>query len=108
MILEASVISGLKKALEDLKVEYSSILLFGSRSGNEFDKESDWDFLVIIKKKINLKDQHSLRYKIYRRFHDYFPLVSIDLILKDEQTFESEKKVVNTISNEAFIEGIKV
>ena len=108
MILEASVISGLKKALDDLKVEYSSILLFGSRSKNDFKKESDWDFLIIIKKKMTLKDQRSLRYEIFRRFHNYFPLVSVDLILKDERTFENEKKIVNTISNEASLEGIEV
>ena len=65
MISEASVITGLKKALDDLKVEYSSILLFGSRAKNDFKKESDWDFLIIIKKKMDLKDQYSLRYEIF-------------------------------------------
>lgn len=33
---------------------------------------------------------------------------SIDIILKDEQSFESEKKVANTIANEVYLEGIEV
>ncbi len=104
MIPEPVVIAGLKKALDDLKVDYSSIFLFCSRAGTDFTVESDWDFLIILKKKLPLKDQHSLRYQIFHRFHISFPLVSIDLILKDKRTFAIEKKIVNTISNEASLE----
>jgi hypothetical protein len=66
------------------------------------------EFLIVVKGNLDLKEKRELWHKIYRRFHDYFPFVSVDIILKDEQSFENEKKVANTISNEVYLEGIKV
>ena len=108
MNTEREVIAKLKRILEEIGVEYSNILLFGSRTGKDFEAESDWDFLIVVKEQLDLKEKRELWHKIYRRFHDYFPFISVDIILKDEQSFENEKKVANTISNEAYLEGIKV
>ena len=108
MNTESEVIAKLKRILEELGVESSNILLFGSRTGKDYEEESDWDFMIIVKKNLDQKEKRELWYNIYRRFHDYFPFVSVDIILKDEQSFENEKKVANTISNEAYLEGIKV
>jgi len=102
------VIEKLKTILEEIGVEYSNILLFGSRTGNDFEEESDWDFLIVVKGNLDLKEKRELWHRIYRRFHDYFPFVSVDIILKDEQSFEEEKNVANTSSNEVYLEGIKV
>lgn len=102
------VIEKLKIILEEIGVDYSNILLFGSRTGTVFEEESDWDFLIVVKGNLDLKEKRELWHKIYRRFHDYFPFVSVDIILKDEHSFEDEKNVANTISNEVYLEGIKV
>ena len=42
------VIEKLKTILEEIGVEYSNILLFGSRTGKDFEEESDWDFMIVI------------------------------------------------------------
>ncbi|RCV65306.1 hypothetical protein C5S53_04390 [Methanophagales archaeon] len=55
--------------------------------GKNFEEESDWDFLIIVKGNLDLKGKRELRHKIYRRFHDYFLFVLVDIILKDEQSF---------------------
>ena len=102
------VIAKLKTILEEIGVEYTNIPLFGSRTGNDFEEESDWDFLIVVKGNLDLKEKRELGHKIYRRFHDYLPFVSVDIILKDEQSFENEKNVANTSSNEVYLEGIKV
>ncbi|NQE52816.1 hypothetical protein C5S29_04415 [ANME-1 cluster archaeon GoMg3.2] len=102
------VIAKLKSILEEIGVDYTNILLFGSRTGKDFEEESDWDFLIVVKGNLDLKEKRELGHKIYRRFHDYFPFVSVDIILKDEHSFEDEKNVANTISNEVYLEGIKV
>ena len=99
------VIAKLKSILEEIGVEYTNILLFGSRTGKDFEEESDWDFLIVVKGNLDLKEKRELWHKIYRRFHDYFPFVSVDIILKDEQSFEDENNVANTISNEVYLEG---
>ena len=105
---EREVMAKLKSIPNEIGVEYSNILLFGSRTGKDFEEESDWDFLIVVKGNLDLKEKRELWHKIYRRFHDYFPFVSVDIILKDEQSFEDEKNVANTISNEVYLEGIKV
>jgi predicted nucleotidyltransferase len=103
MNAETEVIEKLKSILEKIGVVYTNILLFGSRTGNDSEEESDWDFLIVVKGNLDLKEKRELWHKIYRRFHDYFPFVSVDIILKDEQSFEDEKNVANTISNEVYI-----
>jgi len=102
------VIAKLKSILEEIGVDYRNILLFSSRTGTDFEEESDWDFLIVVKGNLDLKGKKELGHKIYRRFHDYFPFVSVDKNLKDEQSFEDEKNVANTSSNEVYLEGIKV
>ena len=108
MNTEREVIAKLKSILNEIGVVYTNILLFGSRRGKDFEEESDWDFLIVVKGNIDLKEKRELGHKIYRRFHDYLPFVSVDIILKDEQSFENEKNVANTSSNEVYLECIKV
>ncbi|MBE0516100.1 MAG: nucleotidyltransferase domain-containing protein [Methanophagales archaeon] len=69
----------MKRILEELGVEYSTILLFGSRTGKNFEEESDWDFLIVVKGNLDLKEKRELWHKIYRRFHEYFPFISVDV-----------------------------
>ena len=64
--------------------------------------------MIVIKKELNSKEKKKLWNEIYKRFHEYFPFISIDIILKDEESFQKEKEVANTISNEAYLEGIEV
>ena len=105
---DREIVAKLKNILEELDVAYSTILLFGSRAGKNVEEESDWDFMIIVKGNLDLKDKRELWHNIYRRFHEYFPFISVDIILKDEQSFEAEKSVANTISNEVYLEGIEV
>ena len=48
MNAETGVIAKLKSILEEISVAYSNILLFGSRTGQDFEEESDWDFMIVI------------------------------------------------------------
>ena len=48
MNAETEVIAKLKSILEEISVAYSNILLFGSRTGQDFEEESDWDFMIVI------------------------------------------------------------
>jgi len=98
----------LRSILDELEVPYDRILLFGSRARRDFREESDWDFLIILQKKLDFKEKKELWYEIYRRFHEYFSFASVDIILKDVESFEKEKTIANTISNEVYLEGIEV
>lgn len=45
----------LRSILNDLKAEYSRILIFGSRARGDFREESDWDFFIILKKPLDAR-----------------------------------------------------
>lgn len=107
---ETQKISGkLKYILKNLGVEYYKIIIFGSRArGDLCDDESDWDILIILKETCDKKAKIILWEKIYAKIHEYFPFISIDIILKDKSSFDKEKEIVNTISNEAVLEGVSI
>ncbi len=101
------ILDKLKRILADLNIKYSKILLFGSRARGDFRDESDWDFLVVLKKPLDVKTKKELWFHIYKRLHEFYPFISFDIILKDSESFEEEKTIVNTISNEVYLEGIE-
>ncbi|MEG8946759.1 nucleotidyltransferase domain-containing protein [Rosettibacter firmus] len=85
-----------------------SIFLFGSRARGDFEKESDYDILIIIKDNIDIKQKREIWLKVFHQLHENFPLTPFDVIIKTVTDFEYEKDIVNTISNEVYLEGIKL
>ncbi|GBD39153.1 hypothetical protein HRbin37_01420 [bacterium HR37] len=96
------------RVLEKENFSCEEVILFGSRARKDFREDSDWDILVIVKEGLNHEQKKKLWYEIYTALHKEFPISSFDLILKSKSVYEEEKLVVNTISNEAYIEGIKL
>lgn len=101
------ILDRLKDILFDMNVEYSRILMFGSRARGDFNEDSDWDFMIIVKEPLDTKTRKELWFNIYKKMHIYFPFISFDIILKDAESFEEEKNIVNTISNEVYLEGVE-
>ncbi|MCG7848461.1 MAG: nucleotidyltransferase domain-containing protein [ANME-2 cluster archaeon] len=97
----------LKSTLNDLKIGYSRILMFGSRARGDFNEDSDWDFFIILKKPLDARTKKELWFDIYKKLHEFYPFISFDIVLKDAESFEEEKTIVNTISNEVYLEGIE-
>ena len=80
--------------------------IFGSRVRGQYSEDSDWNFFIIVKDTADAKTIRTKRAQLRMRFHDYFPYSPIDIIIKNKTSFESEKFIINTISNEVFTEGI--
>jgi hypothetical protein len=57
MNAEREVIAKLKTILKEIDVAYSNILLFGSITGKDFEVERDWDFMVVVKGNLDLKEK---------------------------------------------------
>ena len=102
------IIDKFKKILDNNHINYKKVYLFGSRVTGHIDDESDWDFLVILKNKIKPKKKHMLTAFLRIAFHEYFPVTPVDIIIKDEDSFEQEKDIINTISNEIYSEGVEI
>jgi len=94
--------------LDENGLKLVSIFLFGSRARGEYSRLSDYDLLVIVKDELNSHIKREVRKKIYNKLHYVFPTVSFDIIVKTEKEFEIEKEIINTISNEVFLEGIRI
>ncbi len=101
------ILEKLKRILNEMNINYSKIILFGSRARGDFREESDWDFLIVLKKHLDVKTKKELWFDIYRKLHEFYPFISFDIILKDADSFEEEKTIANTISNEVYLEGIE-
>ncbi len=107
MSSKQEILEKLKILLTEMNLEYSKIILFGSRARGDFRDESDWDFLIVLEKPLDAKTKKELWFDIYRKLHEFYPFISFDIILKDTESFEEEKTIANTISNEVYLEGIE-
>ncbi len=107
MNTNTEILEKLRGILAEMKIEYSKILLFGSRARGDFREESDWDFLIVLKNHVDAKTKKELWFDIYKKLHEFYPFISFDIVLKDTESFEEEKTIANTISNEVYLEGIE-
>jgi len=102
----------IKKEIEDvvrnLAYKLERIILFGSRARGDHKKESDWDILVVVRDDLTPKKMKELWFAIYSSLHRRMKFSSFDVIVKTKRIYENEKLVVNTISNEAYMEGVNL
>lgn len=96
----------IEKVLSNLGIEINEIILFGSRARGDYKEHSDWDIFIVLNEEIDLQKKKKIWYSIYKKLHQKFPSSSFDIILKSKLMYENEKKVVNTLSNEVYREGI--
>ena len=100
----------IKKEIENVIKKHNfslvQVILFGSRAGEDYTLESDWDIVVILKELLSPQEKKILWLEIYRRLHKRFPGNSFDIFIKSKSEFDSEKRFVNTIANEAMEKGI--
>lgn len=92
--------------VEKAGLKVREIILFGSRAREEYRKDSDWDFLVILNQDISFQELKRITADIQ------FKLATLnmpnDLILRGINQFEVSRKVVGNISYFADKEGIKI
>ena len=105
-------INGIKSIILDCidksGITVSQIILFGSRARGDFGEDSDFDILIVIKDDIDLNQRKDLWEEVYKALHKNFPIISFDIFVKTAVDFEKERDVVNTVSNEAYTEGMKI
>ncbi|MGC9000857.1 nucleotidyltransferase domain-containing protein [Caldisericum sp.] len=82
------------------------IIVYGSRARGDFNKDSDWDFLVILDRDITFEERKKITADIQFRL----AMVNIpnDVILREIKQLEELKSVVGNISYYADKEGAKI
>jgi len=105
---ERKVADKVKEIVKTLGINCEKIILFGSRATENYTEDSDWDFLLVVKKPLSGKEKRTLKAKIRIELHNLFPTAFIDIIIVEKSRFHEEKDIINTISNEAFSFGVAV
>jgi predicted nucleotidyltransferase len=82
------------------------IILFGSRAKGTYKKDSDWDFLIIIKETITFPELRDIIADIQIRLAE--KRIPNDIIIRGESDFEKMKNVIGNISYFANREGMPV
>ncbi len=85
-------------------IEVGKIILFGSRARGDYEKESDWDILIVTKEKINKE----VFWKFLREIKIEISIklkVPNDIIIVSEEHYKKSKSNVGDISYYATLEG---
>jgi len=98
----------INQVFEEKGIKVERIILFGSRAREEYEALSDYDIFIVIKEDIDNLEKRKLKKEIYRSLHLVFPFSPFDIIVKSKKEFETEKDIVNTLSNEVLSEGIEI
>ncbi len=101
-----TAIKVIKKALSAKGVKVINILLFGSKVKGEIKPYSDWDFFVVIDKKLYFNEKWDVIDQIKIKLAKMN--IPNDIILKYEEDVENEKENVGKITYYALREGIKL
>ncbi len=88
------------------KIKIGKIIIFGSRARGDFNNDSDWDFLVIADKEIEIKEKHRLIIQIKRNLAKLG--IPNDIIIQSMSKFDSMKSFPGNISYAANSEGVTV
>lgn len=94
------------REIEKVGLKIIKIILFGSRARGDFNKDSDWDLLVIVDKDIGPYQKRRILGEIYRALAKLEE--SYEIIITSQTDFEKRKNVIGYISYEADKEGIVV
>jgi predicted nucleotidyltransferase len=103
-------ISKTEKAVEVIKEEIESkglkvikIILFGSRARGNAKEDSDWDFLVVVDKKLSFNQKWDIIINIKRELAKL--KIPNDIIINSIEEFEERKNNVGYITYYAVREG---
>ena len=102
----AMIINVIRDEFANCGIGVKSILLFGSRAKGTAQHNSDWDFLVVVDRELERND----RLNIVRRIRRYLAanFISVDIIVKSEESYFSQCTNVGYITYYAAKEGVPV
>jgi len=88
-------------------IRIEKIILFGSRARGDYREESDWDILIVTRKRLdkNVKNRFVLeiRREIVWKLED-----PIDVIVADRNKYNEYEQVYGSVIGQAASEGVAV
>ena len=84
----------------------SKILLFGSRARKDNSIDSDYDFLVITKKSVDIHQKRLYKSQLRKELAKY--KIPADILIQSEAEVEVKKEITGHIIKEILKEGISI
>ncbi len=96
----------IKNILKKYRLTPLRIILFGSRARGDFDKNSDWDVLIVIKENLNRKEKEKTAETIRKAIARF--LIPCDVIIRSESELSFYENFYGTVTYEALKEGVSL
>ncbi|NIM77351.1 MAG: hypothetical protein GTO20_01020 [Candidatus Aminicenantes bacterium] len=94
----------IRKIFAGKKIKIEKIIFFGSRARGDYNKDSDWDFLVISDQELEIKEKHRLVIQIKRQLAKLG--IPNDIIIQSRSRFDWMKNYPGNICYVANLEGV--
>ena len=92
--------------VEKAGYQVDRIILFGSRARGDYQKDSDWDFFVIVDKNIFKEDMKIILRNIHRRMA--INNISNDIIVKSKDIYNNQKNDTGFLSYYVNKDGVNI
>jgi len=86
--------------------QIKKFFLFGSRAKSDFNKDSDWDFFVVIDKDIDSRQKRDITARIRIKLSER--KIPVDIIIQSFSVFEKRKKDVGYLTYYVVKEGVQI
>jgi predicted nucleotidyltransferase len=94
-----------KKYLDELKIPYEKVYLFGSRSRDSWKPDSDYDFFIVLKRDYSREERNRMYAMISEKIHNTIKHTSFDIKLRNKSNFEKFIHAPNYLDNTVVNEG---
>ena len=95
----------IKKSTKEILPD-SKVLLFGSRVRKDYSIDSDYDFLVITKKSVDIRQKRLYKSQLRKKLAKY--KIPADILIQSEAEVEVKKEIIGHIIREILKEGISI
>ncbi len=101
----SEVIEVIKNSTNEL-LPGSRILLFGSRARQENSKDSDYDFMIITKDTLDIKQKRFLQSQLRKKLAQHG--IPADILIQSEEEIINKKEIAGHIVREIMKEGVAI
>ena len=106
MTKEEKIKEKVYKIFREADVRVNRIILFGSRARGDWERDSDWDLLIVVDRELARNEKMKLSHLLRKELaEEYIPC---DVIIKSEKEIEYYKDFFGTVTYEALKEGIEI
>lgn len=102
--MQEVVVKIIRQELEKMGIKVIKIVLFGSRSKENFKEFSDWDLLIVVAQEVSREEKIEISHLLRRRFAELH--IPCDVLVRSEKEVEERKNVIGSVIRTAMKEGI--